>query len=63
MESFTEPQDRNIFSRVMEMHQRNTAANGKIMKYLAQSYLYPKDFDSLIYASQLLQAESIRYGT
>ena len=33
------------------------------MKYLAQSYLYPKDFDSLIYASQLLQAESIRYGT
>lgn len=63
VESFTEPQDRNIFSRVMEMHQRNTAANGKIMKYLAQSYLYPKDFDSLIYASQLLQAESIRYGT
>ena len=63
IESFTEPEDRNIFSRVMEMHQRNTAANGKIMKYLAQSYLYPKDFDSLLYASQLLQAEAIRYGT
>ena len=62
VESFTEPEDRNIFSRVMEMHQRNTAANGKIMNYLSQMYLYPKDFDSLLYASQLLQAEAIRYG-
>lgn len=62
VESFTEPEDRNIFSRVMEMHQRNSAANGKIMNYLSQTYLYPKDFDSLLYASQLLQAEAIRYG-
>lgn len=62
VESFTEPRDRNIFSRVMEMHQRNRAANGKILDYLSQTYLYPKDFDSLLYASQLLQAEAIRYG-
>ncbi len=62
VESFTEPSDRNIFSRVMEMHQRNRAANGKILDYLSQTYLYPKDFDSLLYTSQLLQAEAIRYG-
>lgn len=62
VESFTEPSDRNIFSRVMEMHQRNRAANGKILDYLAKTYLYPKDFDSLLYTSQLLQAEAIRYG-
>ena len=62
VESFTEKEDRNIFSRVMEMHQRNRAANGKILDYLSQTYLYPKDFDSLLYASQLLQAEAIRYG-
>ncbi|MGN0432229.1 MAG: glycosyl hydrolase 2 galactose-binding domain-containing protein [Lachnospiraceae bacterium] len=62
VETFTEPEDRNIFSRVMEMHQRNPAANGKIMNYLSQTYLYPKDFDSLLYASQLLQMEAIRYG-
>ena len=62
VESFTEEEDRNIFSRVMEMHQRNQAANGKIMNYLSATYLYPKDFDSLLYASQLLQAEAIRYG-
>ena len=44
------------------MHQRNCAANGKIMNYLSATYLYPKDFDHLLYASQLLQADAIRYG-
>ncbi len=62
IESFTEKKDRNIFSRVMEMHQRNTAANGKILNYISDNYLYPKDFDHLIYTSQLLQADAIRYG-
>ncbi len=62
VESFTRPEDRNIFSRVMEMHQRNTAANGKIMTYLSATYLYPKNFEMLLYASQLLQADAIRYG-
>ena len=62
VETFTEPEDRNIFSRVMEMHQRNRAANGKILNYLSATYLYPKDFEHLLYASQLLQADAIRYG-
>ncbi len=62
VESFTAPEDRNIFSRVMEMHQRNVAANGKIMTYLSATYLYPTDFEMLLYASQLLQADAIRYG-
>lgn len=62
VESFTLPEDRNIFSRIMEMHQRNEGANGKIIQYLSQTYLYPNDLDTLLYASQLLQAEAIRYG-
>ncbi len=62
VETFTEEKDRNIFSRIMEMHQRNTAANGKILNYLSATYQYPKDFDHLLYASQLLQADAIRYG-
>lgn len=60
--SFTEPQDRNVFSEIMEMHQRNTAANGKIMNYLSATYRYPKDFDQLLYCSQMLQLDAIRYG-
>lgn len=62
IEAFTLPEDRNVFSYVMEKHQRNAAANGKIMNYMQQMYLYPTDFESFIYASQLLQAEAIRYG-
>ena len=62
IESFTLPEDRNIFSYIMEKHQRNDAANGKIMNYMAQTFLYPTSFDVMLYASQLLQAEAIRYG-
>jgi len=62
VESFTLPDDRNIFSRIMERHQRNLSANGKIMNYLSRTYLYPKDFDHLLYCSQLLQAEAVRCG-
>ncbi len=62
LEAVTLPEDRNAFSRVMEKHQRNGTANGRIMMYLSQTYLYPKDFASLVYASQLMQADAIRYG-
>ena len=62
VETFTEPEDRNIFSYVMEKHQRNGTANGKMMNYLQQTFLYPARFDTLLYASQILQAEAVRYG-
>lgn len=62
VKTFTEPSDRNIFSYVMEKHQRNSSANGKIMNYMEQTFLYPGDFDTILYASQLLQAEAMRYG-
>lgn len=57
-----DPEDFNIFSYVMEKHQRNYGANGKIMNYLQQTYRYPTEFTTLLYASQLLQADAIRYG-
>lgn len=60
--SFTIEEDRNIFSRVMEMHQRSGVANGKILCYLSDNFRYPNDFGTLLYTSQLLQAEAIRYG-
>lgn len=60
--SFTLPEDRNIFSRIMEMHQRNCGGNTKILSYLGETFKYPCDFSTLLYASQLLQAEAIKYG-
>ena len=60
--SFTEPEDRNPFSYVMEKHQRNASANGRIAEYLSQTYLYPTSFEAFVYASQLLQAQAMQYG-
>ncbi len=62
IERFTEPEDRNVFSYVMEKHQRNSSANGRIVSYLSQMYLYPGDMGKLVYASQLLQAQAMQYG-
>ena len=62
IEQFTAPEDRNIFSYVMEKHQKNAGANGKILQYMSQMYLYPESLELLVYVSQLLQAEAIRYG-
>lgn len=62
IEAFTLPEDRNIFSYVMEKHQKNDGANGIILSYIADNFLYPKDFQALLYTSQLLQAEAIKYG-
>ena len=62
IESFTLPADRNVFSYIMEKHQRNAAANGRIVTYLSQNYLYPATLDKLVYASQLLQAQAMQYG-
>jgi beta-mannosidase len=62
VEAFTEPGDRNIFTSIMESHQKNAGGNGKILYGISENFLYPKDFDSLLYVSQLLQAEAMRYG-
>lgn len=63
LETITDdPKDMNPFSYIMEKHERNYGANGKIMNYMQQFFLYPGSFPLFIYASQLLQAEAIRYG-
>lgn len=62
VESFTLPEDRNIFSYVMEAHQKNGTGNEKILYYISEYFKYPKDFDSLLYVSQLIQAEGMRVG-
>ena len=60
--TFTREEDRNIFSKVMESHQKNGNANGKILYYLSENFLFPKDFESLLYLSQILQALAVKHG-
>lgn len=62
IDSFTVPSDRNLFSRVMEMHQRSNDGNQRIISYISKTFLYPTNFETLIYASQLLQARAMQYA-
>ena len=60
--SFAKEPDLNIFSPVMESHQKNPSANGKIMFYLSANFRYPRTFGDLLYVSQVLQGCAIRFG-
>ncbi len=62
IESFTLPDDRNIFSEVMESHQKNGVANGKILKYISDNFRYPKNLNSLAYVSQIMQGIAMKTG-
>ncbi|MEQ8706235.1 MAG: glycoside hydrolase family 2 protein [Phaeodactylibacter sp.] len=57
---YAEPEDWSIESPVMQLHQKHPRGNGIIRKYLLEHYRAPKDFESFLYLSQLLQAEGIR---
>ena len=62
IESFTLPEDRNLFSPVMEEHQKRIGGNPKILAYLSKYYRYPSSLDHLAYVSQISQSEAIKAG-
>ncbi len=62
VESFTLPEDRVQGSPVLEDHQRCVLGTVKLAGYLARYFRSPKDFPSLVLASQINQAEAIRTG-
>ena len=59
--SFTLPSDRNIYSYVMERHQKNRSANQKIMNYIGSMFKYPKNLEYISYVSQIIQAKAVKY--
>jgi beta-mannosidase len=63
VESYTEAGDRTgIFTPVMLAHQKSPIGNALIHEYLLRDYPEPKDFASLLYVSQVLQAEGVKLG-
>jgi beta-mannosidase len=59
---FAEPGDLDIISPVMQNHQKNVGGNERIRTYMLREYREPKDFESFLYVSQILQAEAIKVG-
>lgn len=60
--AYTLPEDHDIESPVMLAHQRHPRGNQLIREYMLREYLPPKDFESFLYVSQVLQAEGIKIG-
>ena len=58
--SFTEPEDRDLYSDVMLAHQKHVNGNSKLLEYLRKEYPEPRSFDLLCYTTQLMQAYAIR---
>ena len=62
VKSYTVPSERDIESPIMLAHQRHPRGNQLVREYMLREYAQPKDFDSFLYVSQVLQAEGIRIG-
>lgn len=60
--SYTLPSDKDIESPIMLAHQRHPRGNQLIREYMLREYPEPKDFESFLYVSQVLQADGIRVG-
>lgn len=57
-----EPEDMNVFSYEMEYHQRCPAGNKRIMQNMGEHFRMPSTFRDLIYLSQLMQADAVRFA-
>ncbi len=62
IKSFAEKPDWNMTSYIMERHQKNDSGNQLMVAQMLDTFRLPKDFESLVYLSMVLQAEGIRYG-
>ncbi len=62
VKAYTVPSDRDIESPIMLAHQRHPRGNQLVREYMLREYAQPRDFESFLYVSQVLQAEGIRIG-
>ena len=60
IETFTEEQDRNPSSPVMENHQRNNGGNARILETMTRYFRFPRDFDQMVFLSQIQQGLAIK---
>ncbi len=58
--SFANEKDIYAFSEVIDSHQKCSYGYGRILFYCAEMYPYASDFNSLIYETQVMQADMIK---
>ncbi|MFY0681137.1 MAG: glycoside hydrolase family 2 protein [Thalassovita sp.] len=60
IQSFTAPEDRNVSSPVMDVHQRNDGGNSRIVETLARYFRFPETFEDMTYLSQVSQGLAMK---
>jgi beta-mannosidase len=60
--TYADESEWNMTSYIMERHQKNDSGNSLMVGQMLDTFRLPKDFESLVYLSMVLQAEGIRYG-
>ncbi|NEW84468.1 MAG: glycoside hydrolase family 2 protein [Mariniphaga sp.] len=71
LKQYLAPEDENLFSPVMMHRQKSVMpwitpdmeGNKMMMRYIREDYNEPKDFQSLVYLSQLFQADAIKIAS
>lgn len=60
VKTFTNENDWDIYSDVMQSHQRSSIGNRTIANYMSNHFRVPNNFPNYLYVSQLLQAEGVK---
>ena len=60
VQRYAEPEDYDIESAVMRCHQRHPDGNRLMRHYMLRDYREPKDFESFLYVSQIVQADAMK---
>jgi len=62
VDNYTEMEDRNVTSYVMEHHQRSRIGNEAIITYMLDWFRLPRTFEMTLWLSQILQGLAIKYA-
>lgn len=60
VESFVLPEDCNVSSPVMEVHQRNIGGNARMLETMTRYFRFPRDFEQMIFLSQIQQGLAMK---
>jgi len=63
IKSYTDTENLSLYNEDVLSHQKCPSGNDKMLYYIGKKYRTPKDFESLIYASQIVQNEYITQAT
>ncbi|MBQ6599592.1 MAG: glycoside hydrolase family 2 protein, partial [Lentisphaeria bacterium] len=62
VDSFCPPEQKNLFSPVMDLHQKCASGSAPILTMFGSLFRMPSGFEKTLYLSQVQQAEAIRAG-